>query len=116
MCIEKERTCFLNIAFLFLRGAVVVFVWQAARALALKVRTIGALCVSNSKLFKIELLHIAKMSSMELDEAAREGTLLGEKNDNLHFIEKYRPNGLDELIGQGDIVSTREICALKLRL
>ena len=45
---------------------------------------------------------------MELDEASRAGTLLGEKTNNLHFIEKYRPAGLDDLIGQNDIVSTRE--------
>jgi len=34
------------------------------------------------------------------------GTLIGEKTENLHWVEKYRPNSLDELIGQGEIVST----------
>lgn len=35
------------------------------------------------------------------------GTLIGEKTENLHWVEKYRPNSLDDLIGQTQIVSTR---------
>ena len=49
------------------------------------------------------------IAAMDVDARAKasEGTLIGAKTDALHFIEKYRPAGLDELIGQSDIVSTR---------
>jgi hypothetical protein len=38
--------------------------------------------------------------------SSRGGTLIGEKTEALHWVEKYRPNTLDELIGQGEIMHT----------
>jgi replication factor C subunit 3/5 len=36
----------------------------------------------------------------------KQGTLIGEKGEALHWVEKYRPNSLDELIGQTEIITT----------
>jgi ATP-dependent Clp protease ATP-binding subunit ClpA len=45
-------------------------------------------------------------SSSSTTTSNRGGTLIGEKTEALHWVEKYRPNTLDELIGQGEIIHT----------
>jgi flagellar biosynthesis GTPase FlhF len=48
----------------------------------------------------------ASSSTTATNSSNRGGTLIGEKTEALHWVEKYRPNTLDELIGQGEIVHT----------